>query len=378
MEEKLLILKMLEEGKINSEEAIKLLEALEKSSAPQEGRKEITSKKLNETINEISKKAEKFAEKFGPDFISKVESVSNDFADAAVKFADKMVSYINSGIKNIENYDEITKSYAVPIENNDMRINFKTQNLKTFVNGTDKNEFTANLTLNLFDEEINIDEYIDLIADENSISFITRFPISIYGEINISVPNNINELQIETTNAKCMFSDIHASQLRIATTNGQVEINKCMIENLITNTNNGKITVNKTSAHSVQIETSNAGIEVTDSSFDMLKASTSNNYINLNNIVSLGSAEALYDAQTTNGRIMLTLPKSEEPAYKINARTSLGNINLTNLDSAFNIELNDDNTQSRAVITAKNYGEMDNKVLINAATTNSSISITKE
>lgn len=380
MEEKLLILKMLEEGKINSEEAIRLLEVLEKGkmSRGHATNKDFSSKKLNETINEIGKKAEKFAEKFGPDFISKVENVSNDFADAAVRFADKIVIYLNSGIKNIENYNEITKNYTLPVSNEYMKINIKTQNLKVFVNGSDTKEFTAMLTLNLYDEEINIDDYIELISGENSINLESNFPINIYGEIDISIPNNIKELQIETTNAKCLFNDIRASLLSIGTTNGKINVENCKLENLTTSTNNGKTSVYRTSSHFAQIETANAGVEVTESSFDTLKASTSNNYIHLNKVISLGTGEALYDAQTTNGRIILTLPKDEIPAYKINAKTSLGNINLTNLESTFNIESNDDNAQSEAVITANNYEENENKVLINAATTNSSINISKE
>ena len=380
MEEKLLILKMLEEGKINSEEAIRLLEVLEKGKMSQghTPNKEFSSKKLNETINEIGKKAEKFAEKFGPDFISKVENVSNDFADAAVRFADKIVSYLNSGIKNIENYNEKSKNYTLPVSNEYMKINIKTQNLKVFVSGSDTKEFTATLALNFNDEELNIDDYIELISDENSINLESNFPINIYGEIDISIPNNIKELQIETTNAKCLFNDIRASLLSIGTTNGKIDVENCKLENLTTSTNNGKTSVYRTSSHFAQIETANAGVEVTESSFDTLKASTSNNYIHLNKVISLGTGEALYDAQTTNGRIILTLPKNEIPAYKINAKTSLGNINLTNLESTFNIESNDDNAQSEAVITANNYEENENKVLINAATTNSSINISKE
>lgn len=380
MEEKLLILKMLEEGKIKSEEAVKLLEALEKSKVSQNRfvNKDASSIKLNDTINEISKKAERFAEKFGPDFISKVENVSNDFADAAVRFADKMVSYLNNGIKNIEKYNVITKKFTIPVTNDDMKICFKTQNLRISINGSDNKEVSIKLVLNLYDEEINVDDYIQLTNDNESISFVSKFPINIYGELEVSVPKNIKELITETTNAKCLFVDIHAALMNVATTNGKIEIDKCILSNLTSKTNNGKTSVNKTTAGSARVETSNAGIEVTDSSFDDLKVFTSNNYINFNNVHSIDSAEALYEAQTTNGRIIIALFENEGTAYKINAKTSLGNINLSNIDSSFTIEINDNNMQSEAIITADNYEEKEKRILINATTTNSSINISKE
>ncbi len=380
MEEKVLILKMLEEGKINTEEALRLLDSLEKNKKKEQGHfdRDIASKRLNETINEISKKAEKFAEKFGPDFISKVESVSNDFADAAVKFADKMVGYINSGIRNIEKYNTITKTYSFPITNDDINIKLNSQNIRVTADRTNLQEVTMKLVLNLFDDEINIEDYIELETTDALISFATRFPVNVWGKLDISIPENIKEFTVDTTNSKCRFEDIHASVLKVLTTNGKIEIEKCNIGDLSVKTNNGKIQVERIFASSALIVTSNAGIEVKDSSFDSLNTLTSNNYINLNKITSIEPGEAHYVTETTNGRILITLPDSEDIAYKINAATSLGNVNLTNLESSYIIKENDGNMQKETIITANNYDSSEKKILISASTTNSSINVSKE
>ncbi len=380
MEEKLLILKMLEEGKINTEEALRLLNALEKGKRQEPGHfdRDIASKRLNQTINEISKKAEKFAEKFGPDFISKVENVSNDFADAAVKFADKMVGYINSGIKNIEKYNTITKTYTFPITNDDLGIKLNTQNIRVTVDKTDLQEISMKLVLNLFDDTINIDDYIELRTMDDLISFVTRFPVNVWGKLDIMVPENIKEFTIDTTNSKCQLKDMHASVLKVITTNGKIEIEKCNIGELLAKTNNGKIQIEGTFASSASIVTSNAGIEVMDSSFCSLSTLTSNNYISLNKITSIEPGEAHYVTETTNGRIIILLPDSEDTAYKISAATSLGNVNLTNLEPSYIFEENDDNMKKETIVTAKNYDLIDKKILISASTTNSSINISKE
>ena len=77
MEEKLLILKMLQEEKISADDAVKLLEALEKSSTGtsssgsriNEIKDELTAKlnemKIDEKLNKFGEKASKLAATFG-------------------------------------------------------------------------------------------------------------------------------------------------------------------------------------------------------------------------------------------------------------------------------------------------------------------------
>lgn len=376
MEEKLLILKMLEEGKITSDEAMKLLESLDKDNSNIKYEKN-TSDKFNQTINEFSKKAEKLAEKFGPDFISRVENVSSDFADAAVKFADKMVNYLSSGISNIDGYNSLTKNYSIPITNDNIKINLKTQNIVISVNSSNTQEVAIRLILNLYKDTINIDSYINLETSGEVISFATDFPSKVWGKLEITIPKNIEELIIETTNSKCQFTSVKAEELKCITSNAKIEVDGCNFEKLFTKTNNAKIQIDNTFASNAIIDTSNANIEIEDSSFDNLKSFTSNNGIHLANFSSIKSGEANYNLQTSNGKIKIGLSKNNDLAYKINAKTSLGNINLSQLESSYYIEKNDGNMQAEATVTSNNYNSIDKKILIDAVTTNSSINITK-
>jgi DUF4097 and DUF4098 domain-containing protein YvlB len=135
MEEKMLILKMLQEGKITTDEAVKLLESLEKSSpsSPRPGsrineiRDELTAKlnemKIDEKLNKFGDKASKLAEtfsekagklaeqlgeninpekiennteKFTEEFTRRMESLGQDIAESAAKFADTFTSQLGN------------------------------------------------------------------------------------------------------------------------------------------------------------------------------------------------------------------------------------------------------------------------------------------
>ena len=149
------------------------------------------------------------------------------------------------------------------------------------------------------------------------MNLITDYPSKIWGKLDISIPNNVKEIFVETTNAKCEFNDIKTSELKCTTSNGKIEIDGCKTDLINLKTNNAKIQIEDTIALEAIIETTNANIEIENSSFDDLKSNTTNNGIYLVNFDSKKEGEASYDLQTTNGKIRIALPKAEinETAY---------------------------------------------------------------
>lgn len=376
MENKLLILKMLEEGKITSEEALKLLESVkEKTGERKKDEKFSANKKLNKTISDFSKKAEEFAEKFGPDFIAKVENVSSDFADAAVKFADKMVSYLNTGINSFDKYNSITKDYTRPVKIENSVLHLKTKNIRVYAKDTDKEDLSLKLALNIYEDTIDVDKYISLEAHGDNISFTTDLPSDVWGKLEVEIPKSVDKFFIETANSKINIKTLNATEINCITSNDKIEIDKCHMKELFAKTNNAKIQINKTIAKKAVIETTNAGIELEESSFDELKSQTSNNNIYMDSFSLIDAEEAKYDLQTTNGKIKISLPKKKNIAYKVNSKTSLGNINLLQLDNSYNIERKDGNMQGEAIITSNDFESSDKRIVISASTTNSSITV---
>lgn len=377
MEEKLIILRMLEEGKITSEEALRLLEPLSKEQ--KQRKNQPIDDKLNDTINKFSKKAEKFAEKIGPDFISRVESVSADFADAAVKFADKMVDFFGSGFSSNEAYKTVLRSLSFPISNQEnIKVVLKTQNLTVSVDAADNQEILLDMKLNLLDGKNDIDKFIETRTEGNIIYINTQFPSKTWGKLDIKLPRNVDKFQIQTINSKCFLDNLKTSYLYCNTSNGKIEIKNCSCEKLQVMTNNGKIIISNTKALHADADTSNGNIELNNSFFDSLKSTTNNSNIYLSNFNSINAEEAKYELQTSNGKIKIGLSKDHNIAHKINANTSVGNINISELDPSYIIERDSDNMKTQVTLTSNAYQESDKKISINAMTSNSSIYIINE
>ncbi|MCQ1531662.1 DUF4097 family beta strand repeat-containing protein [Lutispora saccharofermentans] len=384
MDEKMMILKMLEEGKITSEEALKLLSSIESNatasekSSSKEFKTEQTysNNKFNDTINKFSKKAEELADKFGPDFVSKVENVSTDFAEAAVKFADKMVNYISTGFNNTDMYKTLSKNYSFPIENNDkIRVVLKTQNLSVSAVPADKPEVSVSMKLNLFFEDADIDKYISAKYENGVIFISTDFPAKAWGSLEIKAPQYIDSLEIETSNSKCRIENLKGEILHCNTSNAKIEVLDSSFVKLNAKTNNSKIIVSGSKAAYAAIDTSNSNIELEDSCFDILKSNTSNGSIYLSRFDSINDGEAEYTLQTSNGKIKINLPKNNSSGYKINARTSLGNINIPELGASYMIDRRNGNMKAEASVISSSYEASAQKILIDASTSNSSINI---
>jgi len=383
MEEKIMILKMLEEGKITSEEALKLLESLEKtnrtdSAANRTDKAEENdfTDKFEDKINKFSKKAEKFADKFGPDFIAKVESVSTDFANAAVKFADKIVNYINSGFNNSDVYKSITKNYNFPIGADEkVKLIIRTQNVSINTNYTDASEVSMEMKLKFFFEEPDIDTFISTKYENGVVYLHTDFPIRTWGSMTINLPKNVEAIEAETSNSKCIFDGFKGKALYCTTSNGKIELMNCYAAELAARTNNSKIYVYDSKSDKAEIHTSNSNIEIENSAFGKLTSDTSNGTITLNRFDCPDIGEASYKLRTSNGKINIYLPKNSSSGYKIKARTSLGNINISNLDSSYVIDRGEGNMRAEASITSTNYESFSKRIYIEASTSNSSINI---
>lgn len=386
MEEKIMILKMLEEGKITSEEALKLLESVEKAKLSDSDTIKMnkteqsnSSDKFNDTINKFSKKAEKFADKFGPDFIAKVESISTDFANAAVKFADKIVNYINSGFNNSDVYKTITKNYCFPLGTDEnVKLIIRTQNLSITTNYTDTSEVTMEMKLNFLFESTDIDSFISAKYENGVIYLHTDFPIRTWGSLIINLPKNVEVMEVETGNSKCILEGFRGKVLNCSTSNGKIELKDCHASELKARTNNSKIYVYGLKSDKAEIHTSNSNIEIENSFFGKLVSNTSNGSITLSRFDSPDIGEALYMLHTSNGKIKINLPKNNSSGYKIKARTSLGNINISDLGSSYIIDRGEGNIKAEAAITSTDYESFSKRLFIEASTSNSSINISND
>ncbi|HAN10234.1 MAG TPA: hypothetical protein DCP90_06445 [Clostridiales bacterium] len=107
-QERIMVLKMLEEGKINAEEALKLLDALNANSVDNFIGE--NAAKMKEVFEEVKVKADEFAKKVGPhvngarekleETYKKLEPTLIDVGSKAKKVANDVAEQINKSIKS--------------------------------------------------------------------------------------------------------------------------------------------------------------------------------------------------------------------------------------------------------------------------------------
>ena len=413
MEEKMLILKMLQEGKITTDEAVKLLEALEKSStgAPQSGSRineikdELTAKlnemKIDEKLNKFGEKASKLAgtfgekagklaeqlgenispekignntEKFTEEFSKRMESLGQDIAESASKFADTFASQLGSLFETGHEKYKYNSSYTYPVAE-DSTVYLKTNNFSVKLIPNNTMEMKVNIFVNSNIPQLVIDEYFKTISEANNYRFSSEFPGRTWGRLEIQLPKKMSGINLSTENAKCEISDMDAKLINCSTTNGRVTMSRCSAEEIEILTDNEKVILNKVSARTANIRTSNSKIEIEDSFLDNIDAKSSNAAIMVNTMRKGDSLSSNYILSTSNGRIDVGMSTAEGFEHMVDAYTSMSSIdvNLTNL--AYKMDKKDIGMQSTAQIKSENYDTAPNKITFKINTSNAPISI---
>jgi DUF4097 and DUF4098 domain-containing protein YvlB len=390
MEEKMLILKMLQEGKITAEEAHKLLEAIDGGNASFETDARRNEKKFEEKMQEIQQKATKVAEKlgsslnssaekfssnsekFGDDFAKRMETFGNDIADSAVKFTDKLVNYLGNFIDVGNDKYQYSKNYVYPLADH-AEISIDTCNFAVIVSPTTENDLLVNLYINSSVPSLVVDEFFKAEQVNNHISLKTQFPSRTWGKVEILVPKHLSNLHITTTNGKCEINDITADNIESNTSNGRITLSNCQGKTIEAVTSNGRITASGTSAAFADFSTSNGKIEIDNCKFDKLDAKTSNGAILLDGIYKMNSTEGNYNLRTSNGKITIDLNNSETCGYMLDATTSVGSISVDLPQLNYFVDKKSFSMQSVAQIKSANFDSVTDKIFINAHTSNSSI-----
>jgi len=392
MEEKMMILKMLQEGKISAEEAHKLLEALDKNNTGFESDARRSEKSFEEKMQELQQKANKVAEKlgstlnssaekfssnsekFGDDFAKRMESFGNDIADSAVKFTDRLVNYLGNFIDVGYDKYQYKKNYFYPLPDHAELI-IDTCNFAVIVSPTAESDLSANLYVSTSVPNLVIDEYFRVAQSENALAFKSQFPSRTWGKIEIFVPKHLKNLKIITTNGKCEIIDLTSDNLELNTSNGRISLTNCQSKTIDAVTSNGKIIVEGTVAAFANLSTSNGKIELANCKFDKLDAKTSNGSIILDKIYKMASQEGSYNLRTSNGKINIGLSNSDVCGCMVDASTSLGSISVDLPQLNYFVDKKTFSMQSVVQIKSANFDSSADKIYINAQTSNSSINI---
>lgn len=347
-EEKIMILQMLQDGKITPEEAIELLEALDQpdfeipeyeGDYSSDGKTRFTNKSLEEIGSDIGNA-------FGNLFTNLKDIGSNIGINTLTekleidleKDISNMVDPIMD-LKSVNGYIKVRKHEGDHIKIH-LYCNYKEASLSA------KGDFYK------FNTEGNKVVFYPLYNSDIAINLDVLVPDRLYHEINLETSNgtitvdklNVNKLQVETKNNSIKLSSIKAENMKLSTMNGRIEgtsLKSNDIEAITTNsgiyfedivtdkvnahTANGKIRLKNVDSNRITAKTSNSTIESENLSSRYVDLKTSNSKIIFNLFDMDKTKEVLLS--TSNGTIVSNLSEMGKDIY-FDLETSMGSINL--------------------------------------------------
>lgn len=368
-DERIIILKMLEEGRISSEDATKLLDAISKDNKVYTEKEGVDSHDTSiETFtNDLGRKIEAFTKGFEP----KLYKITETLVEKTTNMADKIAQSIpviempkryKPVNKNIlehtfeirvpEGYNELNLSSF----NGDIRINgYSGDLIKAKVNYIPKSG-GANIDLLKLGEKYILNYNEDMFE---YVSIDAYVPKSLFRNINIQCINGIayvssiktEYLTLNNLNNNSEIKDIESGIVKIDANNGSLKATNLMCKSCKFEISNGNLNINNFDIENLYISAFNSNTNI-----DLTKFNKFNGYI--------------WNIESSNGLISMKIPSTPDIGYYIKAQTSLNNVNvgLTGLDYILYFS-------SYVEAKSVNYDVILKHVNINAETSNAPINI---
>lgn len=355
-EEKKIILRMLKEGKISEEEALKLLESVKDDK---KFKKEDFKFDTNEFVDKITQAAIKLGEK-SQEVIS-----SLNFEDFSLD--DFNLNFRSSSNKNTE-AERIVTETAKDLENPKLVI--ENRNGKIRVYAWDNEEVEARATVAYDDKYISSNyNFITIEKDEEedlikiAPDYERSSPRHFNMNVTVAVPKDIfQSISLNSTNSNIKVEDIATEKLLIESTNAKINLENIDIEMAEIKSANGKISGENLKGKSIIIDTSNGKINLKDLDYTNVDLNTINGNLTLDNIKE--SVEEI-KASTYNGNIYISLKDVYKPvkAKVLNHFKDLDTSNFN--DSVFTNFVTEDGSM---IAYTDNYEESEENLDITAST----------
>jgi len=396
-EERLLILKLLKDGKITEEETEKLLAALEEKKARttfKTAKRKIDEslgsaeesfqhkrKAFKEDFEESFEELEDKFEDFGEDFSKKMNRLGSLIAHTSTSVADKILHSVEEALESQEfqQVDVFTKretfheTLEIPITDlTNNRVQVNSFNGKVKVESWEKDCIKLKAKIQMNAEDYNEERLIyEAHLDEEGLEFSPRIEKGFYSFLTLYLPKTLfDSLKVDNRNGSVFVEDFEGKHLEIQTQNGSIQLHRSSIKELgKLKTKNSKIMLHRVHGGELMVQTKNGKIlgDILDAKILDFKTSLGN--IGLDEL-SYHRLERL-NLQTTNGHIKVLDPLPENCGIRILAQTKNGAIELgTELDL---IENQQDRSNIRINGRSKGLEEMEHSIDIQAYTTNGDI-----
>lgn len=350
-EEKMLILKMLQEGKISSEEAAKLLEALDgaqkQSSADSSaGRQQRPQANYYDEIAKVKERISEWKRDFSKnynqkdfdrmvdDFSAKAEKVGKNVASATFGIVDKIADFVGSVVDTgsfgiFGGYAVVEKTFEAAVQEG---MNFELEGANGQIVVKKHQEENIIIKAKVRSPQNNAEGLLLFNNSENTVSLKLAksegLPISVSYEVFVPAVR-FNKLRLETRNGKIVLEDTTANEFECITKNAAIDLMGITCDRVTADTKNAKITLNYVIGKDISLDTKNALVDVKNLKAGKLAAFTTNGRIIIENVQNYENIpETVMELRTKNGEIKTNMNDMEGRAYRIKARTTNGGINL--------------------------------------------------
>ncbi|WP_078378939.1 DUF4097 family beta strand repeat-containing protein [Sutcliffiella halmapala] len=324
MVERKRILKLVEEGKLTAEEAIILLESLEKNNPASDLQKD-------EIVSELTKDAKASQEAEDNIFAAlstKVLSKSNNqeqdkwkkdhshsYSKQASSFKNNILDFVGSALQKIKDLD-LDFNFGPSTS-----INHIFQQSDVYMKDIDLDVANGNVKILPWKEndvriECEAKVYEVNSQDEARRAFLNEVLFSIdSGKLRFSVQKK----QIKV-NATVFIPEAEYNNLNVRMFNGRIEGEGLHVTTMYMKSANGSITLQNTSSSHVEVETANGHIKLHDCNSRELEAETINGMVTVK-----GDIEKL-DIQSFNGNVIGEL--TGDSVRSVMAKTKTGSVDL--------------------------------------------------
>jgi len=365
--EKMMILNMLQEGKITADEAAKLLSTVdsgEKKSPPprspaprtetsrdapisNDGRSPAPKPSTSAPVvdfDELGRKFDAFARTLEP----KIHKLTETVAEKTVNLADKISKTIAAEAAHVSKPSTSSSGSpaSTPITGSEQHIELTVlpgynelslagYNGEVIIKGYNGDKISARIRYKQRRKGASVElmklggKYY-LNYEEDDFEFVS---------INAYVPEHMFKvINISGTNGNMDLSALTCDQLQISNTNGQTSLEALAANNIKAESGNGRLRLANVVAPTAVFEHFNGAVDAWEIDAAQLSLISFNGTLAMNISKFDNYSDYLWQVETSNAKLNLNLPTLPNVGYHVKAQASLGNVRmgLTGLEFSIN------------------------------------------
>lgn len=392
-EEKKLILKMLKDGKINEDEAMKLLDAVKET--PEEATYAKESKGPNIDTKEFEKNIENWAQKLAAGIEGIFQKVGEKVSKLDLDY-DFDLSYEGDSVVAFGKQNaKVEKRFAFNVEAEEevsLVVNNRNGAVKVVKADTNEIEVLAMIKYNdrLFKEdyefikctfenstvEVEANPPQESRKDGYSVNIIITVPEKEFDNISLNTINGqlitesltSNSMEIGSVNGSISTGILEADKIYVHTVNGAIELDSILAAQSDINTVNGRIIINSADGKLLKVETVNGRVEIEGLEYEDITIETLNGRIVLEG--ALEETNKL-SVSSLNGRVELEVADSvRETKLTVNASSG----SLDNLDYGNRLKLVE-KSKRQLIAQTDGYTDAEEKMDIEISVQNGKIDL---